>query len=283
MSCVPAAVVAAYLLLRSRVLASTRWDDPLLAERFFTGIQVTAKYLALLALPTDIRVFYDVPLKFSLLHPAVLTALCGVTSLFLVIARLSRTAARQAAGFLLATVLALFPVSLVPAMILPAPMATRYLYIPSIFFSLAAGSAIALLQVRLPARLPERQDNRGAPRIAVVLLLLPLTFGTMTLFRTAYWENDRTFYARMVRDAPDHPYSHHAAGNYYGRQRDYAAMSRSYQTSLRLTKERQKYLALGYLERGNLRRARNELLKLKYGRGDRDIVELLARLAALDR
>ncbi|GAB4303348.1 MAG: hypothetical protein Fur0034_19150 [Desulfuromonadia bacterium] len=266
-----ALLVAAYLFLRSHLLSRTSWDQTPLLERFWTSIHVTGKYLLTLLFPADLRTFYDIPTLVSPLQTEVWTGgvvillWCGVSAL------LVRAGHRRGGVLLLLVPLSLLPSSNLPAMILPSPVALRYLHFPLAIFSFAAAATLA----PLPAvRVLGKPVPLGV--LPLFLLIPPATFYTATT--SIRWKENDRFFTAMLADAPKSPLAFKLAANHYGKSGRGGEMARLYAVAYTLTRNRQIETAREMIRLGEPRRAREELLKLPNPLGDREVVEILSSL-----
>jgi len=166
--------------------------------QFLTSFAVLARYLPLLFAPIALAARYEVP---PLREPNLAFAIGFAAALLLAGGLL--VALRRRSKWALP--LALLALTLGPLcwvrLIAGALMADRFLFIPS--------AALAIAVALLPGTTAWFAAGIATPFFLV--LLLP---------RVAVWENDRTLYTSMVRDAPESPHAHAILGGYYYRQHD---------------------------------------------------------------
>jgi len=149
----------------------------------------TFDYIRLLVVPYPLKAYYTL----TWYGPGSLKALAGffvlilAVVLFIVLLLSNR---KKGAFFLAWTFVALAPVMNIGALG-EFFMAERYLYIPSIGFSVMAGLVFANFSKGASAR-----------AAAAVLAAVVLVFGAMTIDRNRLWSNDLDFYTEMVRVAP---------------------------------------------------------------------------------
>jgi tetratricopeptide (TPR) repeat protein len=188
-----------FLLLRANAYAGLPvpvlaiLDNPLrgagLWEARWTALKIVGMDLWLLVFPVRLtadRSFHQIPIA-GAADPAAWASLLAVAAILTaVIARRRRDPLLfWAAGFF---GLALLPVSNLLVLI-GAPMAERFLYLPSVGFAVAA----AALAYRF-----------APPRTAAIVLgAVVLLFAGRTLARNADWENDLTLTAHDVETAPE--------------------------------------------------------------------------------
>lgn len=258
------AVISLYLLIRVAVLPSITWDSPPLPVRVNTAIVIVVTYLKLLFVPVDLKVFYDIPIRWEFLQPAVIVSLA-----FLVLFAGLTLYSRRISGPLFLSLgwmlISFLPVSGLPLFILPALMAERYLYIPSIGFALCTGVLFGMLLNRPSAGEEEaRVRMPGFHRLGMMCgCVLLVLLAALAFSNNFNWRDQPTLYGRMIADAPGHPLGYYNLGNYYGNRKQYGEMAGMYQKSLALVSERQYEMAANYIRRGSLDRAEHELRLLK--------------------
>jgi len=189
-----AVLAAAFLVLRARIVSPLPVHDPL-AVRLATAPGLVLANLRLLLVPIGLRVLHDwAPVTTwaaALLPAAILSGLLALLPL----------AFRRdpQLGFGLGWILiALLPVSGLPALLQPTPLAERYLYLPSVGWAIAAGSLIA--RARKPA----------LARAAA--LLLAASFAAAAVMQSRPWRDELTLATRMCRDAPRSALAHSSLG-----------------------------------------------------------------------
>ncbi|MFO0984725.1 MAG: hypothetical protein U1E76_23875 [Planctomycetota bacterium] len=171
-------------------------------ERTLIPLDLLARYVALMAWPAGLRVFYHrtefgVPGVGHLLLLALLAAT--------IVIALRRD--RRLALLLLWFVAALLPVlNIVP---IQETFAERFTYLPSIGWCLFLGQAIAHLGRLERARLGSLASAVLIPAAAVLLLL------TLTIQRNRDWRTSLTLWEAQARAAPQFAYSHYQLGYYY--------------------------------------------------------------------
>lgn len=170
--------------------------------RLATGLEILPKYLGLLFMPIDHRVFYDIPIRTAPMDPIVLVG--GAVMLVVCLAALYLWTRRSLTGFALIWILAtLMPVSALPAIIQPAPMAERYLYLPSFGVAIIVGELVRRISTgEVPA--PLRFSHRTGTLLLATLFVL---LATVCIRRNTDWINDFHFCEMLHRDAPRHPIS----------------------------------------------------------------------------
>lgn len=154
-----------------------------------TAAAAVFDYIRLLVIPYPLKAYYTL----TWFGPGSLKALSGFAVLFVaaLVFILFFLKGRRAAAYALAWVF----VSLAPVMNIGAlgefSIAERYLYIPSIGFSILAGLCFA--------RFAEGRFSKPA---VAALAIIVLVLGAMTVKRNVLWSNDLDFYTEMVRVAP---------------------------------------------------------------------------------
>jgi protein O-mannosyl-transferase len=213
------AVTIVYLAVRWRVLQGLGHDmTPLaISTIVFTWPQILWLYLKHLIWPVGLSVFYDIP---YVVRPGLRTFFlpaAGLALIALVIAvwlrrllRKSPTSARTVAFALVWIVLPFVP--LLDLSVLPVGEIAhdRYLYLPTIGFSILAAMAIRRLNVG-------RSTLFGLPAAqAAVALGLALALGIGTALQDLYWANDVLLYSRGVAMVPRNKLARTNLGNALG-------------------------------------------------------------------
>lgn len=169
--------------------------------RLATGLEIMPKYLGMLFLPLDHRVFYDIPIQTALLTPAVIVKATFLLAVCL--AAMVLWLRRSMVGFALAWIMVtLMPVSALPAIIQPAPMAERYLYLPSFGVAIIGGEL-----VRRYYQAPSSTTGHYSKFATILLATLLVCASLVCSGRNTDWKNDLHFSEMLHRDAPRHPIS----------------------------------------------------------------------------
>lgn len=213
-----------YLAVRWHVLQGLEHTMvPLsLSTIIFTWPHLMLFYLRHLIWPFGLSVFYDVPyVRTPALVPFILP-LAGLVSIAFLVSLAVRSLGRSSpadgrlAVFCCAWILIPF-VPLLDLSVLPVGEIAhdRYLYLPSIGFSILL--AMALRRIRIG-----KLNLLGLPAFqAAVVLLLAAALGTATAIEDRYWVNDMTLYARGVERTPQNKLARTNLGNAMGEQGRY--------------------------------------------------------------
>ncbi len=103
------------------------------------------------------------------------------------------------------------------------PMAERFLYLPSAFFLMAAAWLLV--------------DLVPFPRAVIVLVLLVAAAdGVRAAIRNADWQDERVFFERALKQAPDAPLLHASLGRVYARDGQYARAVAEMEEALKLNR-----------------------------------------------
>jgi len=215
----------AYLAVRWRVLQGLGHDMVLLSVStiVFTWPQLLMFYFRHLVWPFNLSVFYDMPYVRAPGLRSFFLPLAGLLVLGLLawlwVRRLGKAspADQRLAAFAWAWVLIPF-IPLLDLSVLPVGEIAhdRYLYLPSIGFSILA--AMALRRIRFG-----KWKLFGLPASqAVAVLLLVLVFGIATPLQDQYWANDLTLYGRGVERTPNNKLARTNLANAMGEQGRYA-------------------------------------------------------------
>ncbi|UPU36715.1 tetratricopeptide repeat protein [Geomonas paludis] len=219
-----------YLLLRTMILEVATWGGPPLLERVYTSFGLLARYLRLLVFPADLKVFYDLPMQQSFLAVDVLAPLAVL--LLVVAATIPAWRVDRRIFFCMCWILiTLAPVSGIPGVLVPALMAERYLYIPSLGLAFLAGTGLLMAWKRMAQRSGAASWQRGV-LLTGGLLVAVLAFASVQ--RNHAWDNDAVFKERWVHDAPGDAGGHTSLGVVYESQGRYDEAVREYSEALRI-------------------------------------------------
>ncbi|SNB46649.1 tetratricopeptide repeat protein [Geobacter sp. DSM 9736] len=186
--------VGIYMALRFSFLTELSSGAVPPAWRVYTSAGLVARYMANVLLPFDLRVFYDLPVQKIAGSMSVLVPMAVVAAAVAAVGFAWHRRPRAAFG-LVWFLLVLLPVSGLIAIIQPAPMADRYLYLPMAGIAFAVTAGVSELGER----------NRRYLQWAAALILL-LAAGA-TFVRTGNWKDQAAFRDAVIRDAP---------GGYFG-------------------------------------------------------------------
>lgn len=189
-----------YMVLRGTAETADLFGKHPFTWRLATGLEILPKYLGMLFMPIYHRVFFDIPIQTVLMTPN--TIVKGIFMILVCCFAIFLWMRRSIFGFALVWILAtLMPVSALPAIIQPAPMAERYLYLPSF--------GVAIIFGELIRRFYQRTESLALPRfskVAPVLLAALFAFSSVVcIWRNTDWRNDFHFCEMLHRDAPRHP------------------------------------------------------------------------------
>lgn len=190
-----AAVAMLFLAVREYVLVVKSWEGsyPLGIRLSNTGLFLV-KYLRNALFPFGLRLFYDIPVRPSLLEPSVLSAWSIIAAIaFFAAATVRRhTAAVFGTAWFFACLL---PVCGLIGIFYPSPMADRYMYVPLIGLALASAS--------LFDRIPAGAFRAGARSpLGGVLLILAAGMASTTAIRIADWRGPLTYWQSAEGDTP---------------------------------------------------------------------------------
>ena len=256
------AVIMPYLVLRTLSLKYALWSvsDPLL-WRIYTLPILIVEYLRLLIFPSNLKVFYDIPLRQS---PFELNVILSLILIIMVIAVTIAALKYNKRLFfsLLWIIIALIPALNIIAQIRPALMADRYLYIPSAGFSLAMG--IVFLRIH------NWKSNKEYRKITMTCgLIIIAGLSIITFQRNYVWGNQHSFLTTMVNNAPNYFGGHNDLGLIYFKEGRYEDAIKKFNDCLKLFPNYGKArvnLGAVYFRQGRLEDAEREFnyaLKIK--------------------
>ncbi|HKP12122.1 MAG TPA: hypothetical protein VJZ91_08440 [Blastocatellia bacterium] len=178
------------------------------AQVLMTIPLVVCKYVGLLLWPMNLSIFHDTPMVTSPLSLRFVLPLLGVAALAYGGWRLrgSRTA-RFAILW--------FGINLLPVLNLGAfgrdfLVQERYVYIPSVGFSLL----VAMALVRIPIEQWFAIGRRATAQVALVALIAVL-FTAKTIAQNSTWKDDMTLWSHGAEVADDQPMPHFILGHKY--------------------------------------------------------------------
>jgi hypothetical protein len=272
------AILGVYILLRSAMLNVTTWDSPPFPIRCYTGVGIVASYLGLLLFPFNPKTFYDIAIKWEFMQADVLIPL--VIILMPILFGILMFKKDKIFFFSIAWIyIALIPASGAPALIIPAYLAERYLYIPSIGFALLCGRVITVaLQWKTG-----QATKSFHPALAASSVLL-IAYSCTTFIHNYSWTDEPTYYRTMISDAPGHQLGYDLLGGYHGRRNENSEMAKNYMTSMSLARKEQIKLGDSYLKYGYYDRAEDAFIRMvKRGYGDSVINAKLAAIKEAKR
>jgi tetratricopeptide (TPR) repeat protein len=241
-----------FLIARGTGIVRPGGDSPL--ERLPTALRAVFYYLKMLFVPYPLKMWHEFRISEGFSEPSVLLALAGTAALVYLTWRLRRN--YQILSFSLAWyLLALLPVSgLLPT---STVIAERYLFLPSVGFSLSAGWSSYKGRTMLKTR------SQSATRALTVLFLIVVTvFSAISFQRNADWKNMETLLLSDLKLEPDSYKITKALGRYYFRNRRYDEAFRYFSELKRLEPKDAEYefhLALLLLNEGKYGEAENVL------------------------
>ncbi|HWP44302.1 MAG TPA: hypothetical protein VNO14_13745, partial [Blastocatellia bacterium] len=169
---------------------------------------VIFKYLGLLLFPLNLTIFHETPLVESPLSLRLILPAIGLLGIAFAIWPLRRS--RLALFGLLWFFIHLLPVLNLSAFAIEFMVQERYVYIPSVGFSLLV--AIGLARLPVDEWLPFR--SRRAGQVAIIVVICLLLMGK-TLSQNRVWADDMTLWNHGVEAAPDQTMSHFILGHKY--------------------------------------------------------------------
>lgn len=166
------------------------------------------KYLGLLFWPLELSLFHEVklvtsPFSLRFMLPTAGLAVLGCAAFLLWKSIVGRFA------------LLWFAINLLPVLNISSfgegfIVQERYLYVPSLGFSILA--AIGLLKLPLDKWIPGASRRKAQMAVAMLILLL---FSVKTFAQTRIWKDDLTLYTHGAEVADDEPTPHYILGHHY--------------------------------------------------------------------
>jgi len=231
-------MIVPYLVARTMVLDISSWQNEPVLWRIYTSIGIVANYLRLLILPVDLKVFYDIPVQKTLLGPDVIIPLLLLSAVFTAAVVFLRKYDKRLFFGLLWIFIAIIPVSGLPVLLLPAPMAERYLYMPSAGFAIAVGAGLSMLMTK--TRKAVGPPSSGLKKDVIIKLMatsLIFLFFILNFQRNYIWKDQFSFANNVVKDAPNYPGGHNDLGVEYVKMDKFDEAIREFQSALSLRPE----------------------------------------------
>ncbi|MBI5641848.1 MAG: tetratricopeptide repeat protein [Deltaproteobacteria bacterium] len=219
-------ILALYIVFRVFGLSSFTGQHKLKADFItlaFTSSVAVFDYIRLLFFPYPLKAYYSIFWQTGLSVRVILAFLLLLISGAGVLFYLARDK-RLHAFSILWTFVSLLPVLNIGTLG-EFSIAERYLYIPSIGFSIFLGLVFNSL-------LKEKILSRFVPYAAAAVIIV---LGVLTIQRNRVWGDDVTFYAAMVKGAPDSPIPHANLGHAYLRAGDTEGAIRELQAATALS------------------------------------------------
>ncbi|MGI9104081.1 MAG: tetratricopeptide repeat protein [Terriglobales bacterium] len=238
----------AYLEVRRLVLGQISYPE----EKPWLPLLLTVPsllwfYVRELFWPVNLSVFHDYPLVQRIGLVNFWLPLLGVSAFVAAAVWLARKSRQLAFAACWMAVLMIPPILGIYAFIPEDLVHDRYLYLPTIGFTLAVAWAIR----RIPDIGPVFFG--GPVRQMALTLALGVAMAISTVMQNAYWTNDLILYAHSVQVAPNNVVAiNHMANEFYKRGDPGKAMA-LYQRSLRVKPHWATYFAIGltYYELGH--------------------------------
>jgi len=189
-------------------------------------------YLFKLIYPAHLSAYIQNPMSFSITEPTVISSIFGVAVLIFLIVWLKKRWAGMS-FLILFYLVTLLPLSNFIRISAPWDMgfvtAERFLYIPSLGFC-------GIISILLATAWKTWKQSFPILEYATILLFITLLifYSGRTLLRNNDWVDERTFFLKTLKDAPDAALLHHALGNVYVREEKYEKALDYYKESLRL-------------------------------------------------
>ncbi|GAM08949.1 transmembrane and TPR repeat-containing protein F38B6.6 [Geobacter sp. OR-1] len=201
-----AGLVAPYMIVRSMIIGSLDLSGQPFLWRIYSAIYFYAKYLVNLFFPFDLKVVYDLSGQNRFFSSSVLLSLLLLVSVLCMVFN-SRNRGKGVSFGILFILISLLPVSGLPMIIKPFPVADRYLYIPSYGFSFLA--AVAYIWVSRHPGLEAAGHMRLVSAfkrpiyfVDMVVVAIVVCFAALSVARAKNWSDDQTFYYKVMRDVP---------------------------------------------------------------------------------
>lgn len=202
------ALVGVYFVVRGMIVDSFFGEEAHqpIYTRILTMAVATFDYARLLSVPYPLKLFYPARWHSSVLDPKVLGAITMLlaASLFVFRLRNDKSLLFQAAFLFIMLAPAIWKVNAFPVWPDWEYISERYLYVPSMAFSLIV--AIGVTRIA---------GGRANKHLVAGWFLLVAVFSGMTMSANKTWENSFTFYGKIINDSPNIAFAHNNLGNAY--------------------------------------------------------------------
>ncbi|HVF90655.1 MAG TPA: hypothetical protein VNH22_11355, partial [Blastocatellia bacterium] len=207
-------ILASLIYFIMRIYALGFWLNDTTYTRYSTGEilltipLVITKYIGLLFWPVSLSLFHETPMVSSPLSPRFFLPLIAVLGVALGLWRLRRSHVARFA-------IIWFAINLLPVLNLGAfaesfMVQERYLYLPSIGFSLLIAVGLAKLPVEQWLAIGTRRTAQAA-----VIVVIALLFTGKTIAQNQVWKDDLTLWTHGVEAAPDQSMAYFILGTHY--------------------------------------------------------------------
>lgn len=185
------------------------------------------KYIGLLLWPVNLSLFHETMLVGSPLDLRFIFPMLGLCAIGFAAWRVRKSLVARFG--ILWFAINLLPVLNLSAFALEFLVQERYVYIPSIGFSLL----LALALVKIPVERWFTLGSRSTARACVAALVVLMLTGK-TLAQNTVWKDDMTLWIHGVEAAPEQPMSHYVLGHKYLNYRDLEKAIRAFDAYLQL-------------------------------------------------
>ena len=186
-------------------------------------------YLFKLIYPAHLNAYIQNPMSFSITEPAVFLSVIGISFLIFLIVWLKKRWAGMS-FLILFYLVTLLPLSNFIRISAPWDMgfvtAERFLYIPSLGFC-------GIISVLLTAAWKRSFSILRYTTVSLFIAIL-IFYSGQTLLRNRDWIDEKTFFSKTLKEAPNAALLHHAMGNVYVREENYEKALDYYKNSLEL-------------------------------------------------
>jgi len=189
-------------------------------------------YLFKLFYPAHLSAYIQNPMSFSITEPTIILSIFGVAVLIFLIVWLKKRWAGMS-FLILFYLVTLLPLSNFIRISAPWDMgfvtAERFLYIPSLGFC-------GIISVLLTNAWKTLKCSFSILEYVTILLFIALLifYSGRTLSRNRDWIDEKTFFSKTLKEAPNAALLHHAMGNVYVREENYEKALDYYKNSLEL-------------------------------------------------
>jgi len=232
-------IVFFYIIIRAIVVGFKGRVEEYLAGNFFlmmlTMLKVYVYYVYLLIFPVNLTLFREVEAANSIIGFKVLISLLILITILFFTIRFNKNRILFFSVFWFFITLSPFS-NILPLQVF---MAERYIYAPSIAFSLL----VSYLLITTSNNFKNSKNKIVRDCILIIIVLLLLFYVFSTISRNSEWKDDMTLWSRTIATNPNNSRAHDNLGFTYERAGDTEKALREFEIAVRLQPDNFRALA----------------------------------------
>lgn len=179
-------------------------------------------YLKLTILPFSLSPTYELMQIENVFSPLFLLPFIAIVLFVILIYMTRKWESLFGVLFFLVTLL---PVCNIIPILTPIPLAERFLYLPTVGFTIVLGHII--LEAKNPKRIPSLY-------FSLLFFLVISMYASLTVMRNKVWHDDYDLWSTTVKKLPDNSFAHYCLGIEYQAQGKFVEAEHEYQIALKL-------------------------------------------------